>query len=177
MKPYVVLIGPPGAGKSSVGRRLAELLDLPFADTDEMIEETAGKAISDIFIEDGEACFRSYERDAVHAALGAHPGVLSLGGGAVMNEDTRRELHAHRVVFLTVGLAAASPRVGFSRNRPLLLGSPRKQWLQLFQQREPLYLEIADLTVATDELSVNEVAEVVLSETRRMETEDGHSNS
>lgn len=177
MKPYVVLIGPPGAGKSSVGRRLAELLDLPFADTDEMIEETAGKAIPDIFIEDGEARFRAYERDAVQAALAAHPGVLSLGGGAVMNDDTRRELHDHRVVFLTVGLAAASPRVGFSRNRPLLLGSPRKQWLQLFQQREPLYLEVADLTVATDELSVNEVAEVVLSETRRMETEDGHSNS
>lgn len=169
MRPYVVLVGPPGAGKSSVGQRLAELLDLDFADTDQMIEETSGKAISDIFIEDGEAKFREYERHAVLAALDEHPGVLSLGGGAIMDATTREELHKHRVVFLTVGLAAASPRVGFSRNRPLLLGSPRKQWLQLFQQREPLYLEVTDLTVATDELNVNEVAEVVLSELRRMD--------
>lgn len=177
MKPYVVLIGPPGAGKSSVGRRLAELLDVPLADTDEMVEESAQKAISEIFIDDGEPVFREYERHAVHKALTTHPGVLSLGGGAIMNEETRAALHDHRVVFLTVGLAAASPRVGFSRNRPLLIGSPRRQWLQLFQQREPLYLEVADLTVATDELTVNEVAEVLLSEMGRMDEEDGHGNS
>src|SRR5699024_9914321 len=87
--------------------------------------------------------------------------------------ETRAALGSHRVVFLTVGLAAASPRVGFSRNRPLLIGSPRKQWLQLFQQREPLYLEVADLTVAPDELTVHEVAEVVLSETASMDDVDG----
>jgi len=176
MKPYVVLIGPPGAGKSSVGRRLSELLDLPFADTDEIVEAQAGKAIPDIFIEDGEPRFREFEAAAVNAALTEHAGVLSLGGGAIMNPETREALGSHRVVFLTVGLAAASPRVGFSRNRPLLIGSPRKQWLQLFQQREPLYLEVADLTVATDELTVNEVAEVVLSETRRMDEVDGHGH-
>lgn len=177
MKPYVVLVGPPGAGKTSVGRRLSTLLDLPFADTDDLIEEASGKAIPDIFIEDGEARFRELERETVQSALQHRPGVLSLGGGAVMNDDTRAELHDHRIVFLTVGLAAASPRVGFSRSRPLLLGSPRRQWLQLFQQREPLYLEVADLTVATDELTVNEVAEIVLSEVRRMDEKHGLSNS
>lgn len=164
MRPAAVLIGPPGAGKSTVGRRLAELLDLPFADTDDMIEERAAKSISDIFIEDGEAAFRELERSAVHDALATHTGVLSLGGGAIMDEATRAELHHHRVVYLTVGLAAASPRVGFTRNRPLLLGSPRRQWLALLQQREPLYREVATLTVATDDLTVNEVAEVVLAE-------------
>lgn len=174
MKPYVVLIGPPGAGKSSVGRRLAELLELPFADTDEMIEATAGKEISDIFIDDGEPAFRQLEKVAVADALATHEGVLSLGGGAIMDDDTRAALHEHRVVFLTVGLAAASPRVGFTRNRPLLIGSPRRQWLTLFQQREPLYREVSDLTVETDELTINEVAEVVLEELHRMA--NGHRN-
>lgn len=177
MTPHVVLIGPPGAGKSSVGRRLAELLELPFLDTDEVVEETAGKAISDIFIEDGEPRFRELEHQAVTGALETHDGVLSLGGGAIMNDDTRGRLSDHRVVFLTVGLAAASPRVGFTRNRPLLIGSPRRQWLQLFQQREPLYREVADLTVETDELTVNEVAEVVLSELNRMDGQDGNGHS
>ena len=177
MRPYIVLIGPPGAGKTSVGRRLSSLLDLPFADTDEMIEATAGKPISDIFIEDGEPHFRELEREAVRTALREHQGVLSLGGGAVMNDETRADLEHHRVVFLTLGLAAASPRVGFSRSRPLLLGSPRRQWLQLFQQREPLYLQVSDLTVATDDLTVNEVAEIVLSETRRMDEGNGLDNS
>lgn len=173
MSPHVVLIGPPGAGKSSVGRRLADILDLEFADTDEMIERAAGKPIPDIFFDDGEPHFRDLERTAVKRALAEESGVLSLGGGAIMNPDTRAELSGQRVVFLTVGLAAASPRVGFSRNRPLLIGSPRRQWLQLFQEREPLYREVADLTVATDELTINEAAEVVLSELLRMD-EDGH---
>lgn len=176
MSPHVVLIGPPGAGKSSVGRRLAELLDLPFTDTDEMVEERAGKSISDIFVDDGEAAFRAHERQAVHTALHTHTGVVSLGGGAIMDDTTRADLADRRVVYLRVGLAAASPRVGFTRNRPLLLGSPRRQWLALLQQREPLYREVATLTVATDELTVNEVAEVVLSELHRMDPPDGHGN-
>lgn len=175
MRPYVVLVGPPGAGKSSVGRRLAEILDLPFVDTDETVQEAAGKSISDIFIEEGEGRFRELEREAVHAALESETGVLALGGGAIMNPATADALAHHRVVFLTVGLTAASPRVGFSRSRPLLLGSPRKQWLQLFQQREPLYERAADLTVSTDGLTINEVAEVALVELRRMD-EDGHTN-
>lgn len=176
MTPYAVLVGPPGAGKTSVGRRLAELLELPFADTDDLIEEQVGKSIPDIFIEDGEAVFREHERRVVADALRTRAGILALGGGAILDPDTRAALAPHRVVLLTVGLTAASPRVGFTGSRPLLLGSPRRKWLTLMQEREPLYNEVADLTVATDELTVNEVAEVVLHETRRMET-DGNDHS
>lgn len=172
MKLHAVLVGPPGAGKSSVGRRLAELLDLPFADTDDLIEARVGKTIPDIFVEDGEATFREHERAVVHEALATREGILALGGGAILDPATRADLANHRVVLLTVGLTAASPRVGFSGGRPLLLGSPRRQWLTLMQQREPLYQEVADLTVATDELTVNEAAEVVLHETSRMEIDD-----
>lgn len=172
MKPYAVLVGPPGAGKSSVGRRLAELLNLDFADTDDLIEARVGKPIPDIFIEDGEAVFREHERNVVADALRTRAGILALGGGAILDPATRADLAEHTVVLLTVGLAAAAPRVGFSGSRPLLLGSPRRQWLTLMQEREPLYQEVADLTVATDELTVNEAAEVVLHETRRMENDD-----
>ncbi|MBV9292983.1 MAG: shikimate kinase, partial [Frankiales bacterium] len=127
MTPAVVLVGPPGAGKSTVGRLVAESLGVDFRDTDDDVEAAAGKSVSDIFIEDGEGAFRELERTAVAEALATHPGVLALGGGAVLDAGTRRALAAHRVVWLSVGLADASTRVGFARSRPLLVVNPRAE--------------------------------------------------
>jgi|SRR5690625_4545298 len=169
IKPLAVLIGPPGAGKTTVGTRVAQLAGVDFADTDAIVEQRLGKSIPDIFIEDGEPTFREHERQVVRETIETHTGVVALGGGAVVNDETRQLLRSHRVVFLTVGLAAASPRVGFDRSRPLLLGSPRKQWLHLFNQRLPLYTEVADITVETDELTIEEAAQVVHEQLQRMD--------
>jgi shikimate kinase len=159
--PRVVLIGPPGAGKTSVGRALATRWGVPFRDTDEDVERAAGKAVSEIFVDDGEARFRELEADAVAAALDDHPGVLALGGGAVTTPVTRERLSGLRVVFLDVGLAAASSRVGLGSTRPLLLGNVRSQLKALLDARRPLYSAAASVTVVTDDLSVDEVVEQV----------------
>jgi shikimate kinase len=144
-----VLVGPPGAGKTTVGRRLADNWRVAFRDTDADIEATAGKEVSDIFLIDGEAAFRRLERGAVAAALAEHDGVLSLGGGAVLDEGTRELLAGHSVVFLDVSLDAAVKRVGMARDRPLLLGNPRTQLGILMKERKPLYDEVASVTVDT----------------------------
>ena len=159
--PRVVLIGPPGAGKTSVGRALATRWGVQFRDTDEDVERAAGKAVSEIFVDDGEARFRELEADAVAAALDDHPGVLALGGGAVTTPVTRERLSGLRVVFLDVGLAAASSRVGLGSTRPLLLGNVRSQLKALLDARRPLYSAAASVTVVTDDLSVDEVVERV----------------
>ncbi len=159
--PRVVLIGPPGAGKTSVGRALATRWGVQFRDTDEDVERAAGKAVSEIFVEDGEARFRELEADAVAAALDDHPGVLALGGGAVTTPVTRERLSGLRVVFLDVGLAAASSRVGLGSTRPLLLGNVRSQLKALLDARRPLDRAAASVTVVTDDLSVDEVVERV----------------
>ncbi|MGQ0626011.1 MAG: shikimate kinase [Sporichthyaceae bacterium] len=150
MSPRVVLVGPPGAGKSTVGRAVARRLGLTFRDTDADIEASAGKPISDIFVEDGEAAFRALERAAVVRALDEHDGVLALGGGAVEDPATQQSLRAHTVVFLDVGLGAAARRVGFNRDRPLLLGNPRKTLMTLMAARRPAYLAVATTTVSAD---------------------------
>lgn len=150
MKPRVVLIGPPGAGKSTIGRLVARRLGVKLRDTDLDIEGVAGKPISEIFVDDGEAAFRLLERTAVAEALATHEGVLALGGGAVVAPDTRALLAGHTVVFLDVGLAQASRRVGFNRDRPLLLGSPRAALMKLMDERRPAYLEVATAVVSAD---------------------------
>lgn len=162
MKPRVVLVGPPGAGKSTVGKLVAKRLALPLRDTDADVEATAGKPIAEIFLDDGEPAFRALEREAVAAALAGHSGVLALGGGAVLDAGTRALLADHTVVFLDVGLAQASRRVGFNRDRPLLLGNPRSQLMKLMAARRNFYLEVATVTVPADG-SAGAVAEAVIA--------------
>lgn len=164
--PRVVLVGPPGSGKSTVLRALAHRLDLPGRDTDADVERTSGRTISDIFVEQGEPAFRDLERDAVAVALAEHPGVLALGGGAVLDPSTQERLAAYAaaggvVVFLDVSLSAAAPRVGFNTSRPLLLGNPRAQWQALMNSRRPVYERLATFTVVTDRLRPAEVADAV----------------
>jgi len=164
--PRVVLIGPPGAGKSTVARRLAQLWALEVRDTDDDVEAVAGKPIAEIFVDEGEPHFRSLERTAVLAALTEHTGVLALGGGAVLDEVVQRALAGYAaaggaVVFLDVSLAAAAPRVGFNVSRPLLLGNPRARWQALMEARRPVYEQVSTLRVGTDQRTPDEVATVV----------------
>lgn len=159
--PRVVLIGPPGAGKTAVGQALAARWGVPFCDTDTVVETRAGKPVADIFIDDGEATFRALEREAVAAALTGCEGVVSLGGGAVVAPQTRAALAGHRVVFLDVGLTAAASRVGLGASRPLLLGNVRGQLKALLDGRRAFYEQVATFTVSTDGLAVAEVADEV----------------
>jgi shikimate kinase len=160
-RPRVVLVGPPGAGKTAAGRLLADRLALPFCDTDELVEERVGKPVAEIFFDDGEAAFRSLERDAVAAALRTCPGVVALGGGAVLDSSTREQLSLHFVVFLDVGLSAAAARVGLGTSRPLLLGNVRGQLKALLDGRRALYAGVATARVETDDRTVDDVARAV----------------
>lgn len=156
--PRVVLIGPMGAGKTTVARLLADRWGLAVRDTDEDIEQSAGRSISDIFVDDGEARFRELERAAVAAALDGHDGVLSLGGGAVLAEETRARLADHTVVFLRVGLTDAVKRVGLGTSRPLLLGNVRSRVKALLDERTPVYEAAATFSVDTDGRTPDDVA-------------------
>ena len=169
--PRVVLVGAPGSGKTTVGRLLAKRWQVGFRDTDHDIEHGAGRSVSDIFIERGEAHFRSLERAAVAAALDQHRGVLALGAGAVLSDDTRHLLRSHRVVHLDVGLAAAMKRLDMNRSRPLLVGNVRGRWQELAAERRPLYTEVATLTVQTDGQPAQQVAAAVEA---ALEEESGH---
>ncbi len=157
--PRVVLVGPMGAGKTTVGRALAARWGLTVRDTDADVEAAAGKPVSEIFVDDGEPHFRALEKAAVAAALDEHDGVLSLGGGAVLDPDTRALLAGHRVVFLRVGLADAVKRVGLGTSRPLLLGNVRARVKQLLDERAPLYEQVATVVVDTDGRRPEEVAD------------------
>jgi shikimate kinase len=159
--PRVVLVGTMGAGKTTVGRVLAERWGLGFRDSDQDVEVAEGRTISDIFVDSGEAAFRSAEREAVATALSEHDGVLALGGGAVLDEATRSRLAGHRVVFLRVGLSEAAQRVGLGVSRPLLLGNVRGRIKQFIDERTPVYESVATHVVDTDGLSVDEVVERV----------------
>lgn len=160
--PVVVLVGPMGVGKSTVGELLAERLGVTCRDTDADIVEAEGRPISDIFVEDGEEHFRALEARAVRTALAEHPGVLALGGGAVLDQDTRGLLAGLPVVFLDMDVAEAVKRVGLDAARPLLAVNPRRQWRELMDARRPLYTEVARAVVSTADRTPEDVADAVL---------------
>ena len=171
--PQVILIGPPGAGKTSVGKALGQRLSKNFADTDLLIEKQSGLRVSEIFLDKGEPFFRELEREVVLRELGGFDGVLALGGGAVMNVDVENALRQSPdpICFLDVSLSSAAPRIGFNRDRPLLIGNPRAKWQELMNIRRPIYESLATLTVSTDSGTPSQIAQEVadiLSKTKEV---------
>jgi len=163
--PPIILIGPPGAGKTSVGKALAKKLSLNFLDSDKVVEKKSGKSIPEIFITDGEPAFREMERAAVIDLIENQDGVIALGGGSVMDlEVSKRLLPMANVVFLDVSISNAAPRVGFNRDRPLLLGNPRQQWIALMEKRRSTYEALAKARVSTDNKKPVEVVEEIVKE-------------
>ena len=161
--PVAVLIGAPGAGKSTVGRRVADRLQVPFVDTDALIEEQAGMTVADMFVELGEPEFRAREEEAVRRALTEQTGIVALGGGAILSELTRSRLSGQTVVWLKVNVSDAASRVGMNQARPLLLGNVRGRLTQLLQERTPLYESVATITIETDGRAIREVTSSVLA--------------
>jgi shikimate kinase len=159
----IILIGPPGSGKSTVGPALAARLKVPFFDTDTLIEQSSSRKITDIFVEDGEDVFREIEFTILQQALEKEVGVISLGGGAPISNRAQVAVIASKsaVVFLDVSLATAAPRVGFNRDRPLLLGNPRAQWQSLSEKRRPIYEKLASESIKGDDMSVEEIVDAI----------------
>ncbi|MET8860718.1 shikimate kinase [Streptomyces sp. NPDC004579] len=151
-----------GVGKSTVGALVAERLGCAYRDTDDDIVAAEGRTIADIFVDEGEPAFRAIEKQAVRAALAEHDGVLALGGGSVLDADTRGLLAGHQVVYLSMDVEEAVQRTGLNAARPLLAVNPRKQWRELMEARRHLYTEVARAVVATDGRTPDEVAQEVL---------------
>ncbi|HMD91136.1 MAG TPA: shikimate kinase [Trebonia sp.] len=161
MSGAIVLIGPPGAGKSSVGELLAAELGVPFADTDAEVARAARKPVGDIFVDDGEQVFRELERGAVArglAAVGPEGGVLALGSGAVLDPDVRRMLAGQVIVYLEAGFATVAKRTGMDRPRVVVPGNPRGMLRAMLEERRPVYADLAAITVPTDDMAPEEVA-------------------
>ncbi|MFI1164000.1 shikimate kinase [Streptomyces sp. NPDC020801] len=151
-----------GVGKSTVGQLLADRLGVGYRDTDDDIVVAQGRTIAEIFVDEGEETFRAVEKDAVRRALAEHDGVLALGGGAILDEDTRALLAGLRVVYLSMDVEEAVRRTGLNAARPLLAVNPRKQWRELMEARRHLYEEVATAVVATDGRTPEDVTQSVL---------------
>lgn len=163
----IILMGPPGSGKSTVGKLLAKHLNLTLIDTDRVIEERQGRTISDIFLAEGEEGFRSIEKEIVLECLNQEGCVIALGGGSILDVDVQERLSRFpEVIFLDVSISNAAPRVGFNKERPLLMGNPRQQWLQLMEKRRGIYERLATRTVSTDNRKANEVAHEIAAGVR-----------
>jgi shikimate kinase len=164
----LVLIGAPGAGKSTVGKALSEKLNREFLDTDALIQDSTGKTITDIFVVDGEEAFRAIELEVLADVLKSENTVISLGGGAPISEQAQTLITDSQslVIFLDVSLATAAPRVGFNRDRPLLLGNPRAQWQALSDKRRPVYERLADVVIKVDEMDVDAIVTAIVKEAK-----------
>ncbi len=162
----IVLIGPPGAGKSTVGKALADHLSLEFLDTDALIEQSTGRSITDIFVVDGEPIFRAIELEILASVLKSEGAVVSLGGGAPISDEAQALISKSdsHVIFLDVSLSTAAPRVGFNRDRPLLLGNPRAQWQALSDQRRPIYERLADQVIKVNEMEISAIVSAIVKE-------------
>jgi shikimate kinase len=160
----IVLIGPPGSGKSTVGRALSRRLKLSFFDTDSMIEEKTQKKIGEIFVDEGEDTFRNLEYIVLQEVLQLPNCVVSLGGGAPIKEQSQALITSSNVfvVFLDISLASAAPRVGFNRDRPLLLGNPRAQWQALNEIRRPIYQSLASMSIKVDDMSIEDIVSQIV---------------
>ena len=170
--PRIVLIGPPGSGKSAVASALGRIWDLEVRDTDKDIVLTEGRDIASIFLESGEAEFRQLERNAVSKALSETNGIVALGGGAILDPDTQADLVRYAkkggtVVFLDVTPAVAARRVKFNTSRPLLLGNPRRKWAELMDARRPIYERLATFTVLTDSGTATRTAHQIVEAEER----------
>lgn len=165
MSSQIILIGPPGAGKSTIGHSLAKKMKVKFADTDSMIEAKLDKKISDIFVDLGEPVFRAEELKVLAEVLQSDNGVVSLGGGAPISLPAQELIRnsGATVIFLDISLGKASARVGFNRDRPLLLGNPRAQWNELMSSRRPIYEALATAVVPVDDRTVNEICADILA--------------
>ena len=160
MSHRVILIGPPGSGKTSIGKQVAKMTNSVFTDTDHEIETKVGKSITNIFLEDGESFFREREKEIVIQTIKDKTGVISLGGGSVLDSEVQKILEnlKEEVVYLEVTISNAAPRVGFNKDRPLLAGNPRAKWQELMEARRPIYERLAGRKVSTDNRKPNEVA-------------------
>ncbi|MEV0946574.1 shikimate kinase [Rhodococcus sp. NPDC049939] len=164
MAPKAVIVGPPGSGKSTIGKRLARALDLPFFDTDAAVEVETGRTIAQIFVEDGEPAFRAIEERIVRKAVESSEGIVSLGGGSILSERTRALLKGHTVIYLEISVAEGLKRTRGNTVRPLLAdGDPRQKYTELLRVRGTLYEEVSSIRIRTDGRSPSRVVKNLVS--------------